>query len=230
VTPCRLCHSTDTGPLPFAVPPEAGGWVRCRACGSDTGTRTYADVAARYHDRAYYDTQPHYTDIDYLKADCRSNCEWFGHHHRVGMEKTFLDVGCWHGAALMVMQELGYAIHGYDVSPPPYMGPHVTCAPFFCEWFFPKRYACVLAREVWEHVPDPERFLHALHAVALPGGLVQVQTPRAVDGYNSIGYQSQHLHLASEPQFRRLLDAAMLDVLDFRIWAEGMAALCRARE
>lgn len=229
MTHCRLCHSPDTAPVPFALTAEAGGWVRCRACGSDTATRTYADVRHVYADRAHYDSQGRYDDLEFLKGDCRSNCEWFGHHHKDELPKDFLDVGCWHGAAMTVMQDLGWRVHGFDVNPPPFMGPHVTVAPFFCEWHYPRRYAAVMAREVWEHVPDPDRFLHALHAVALPGGLVQVQTPKATDTFNPIGYQFQHLHLASVGQFRRMLDHAMLDVLDWREWGEGMAALCRAR-
>jgi hypothetical protein len=124
-------------------------------------------------------------------------------------------------------------VHGWDVVTPPYApAPHVTVTPLFCRWLFPLRYAAVLAREVFEHTPAPDLFLHDLHGVACPGGLVQVQTPKPADAYSPGVYQRAHLHVASPGQLRRMLDGAMLDVLDWREWEAtqpGMAALCRAR-
>ena len=186
-----------------------------------------------YHNRDYYDSQfrkydPN-VDLDYLRKDCRSNCEWFGHHHELGDDRTFLDVGTWHGAALDVMQQLGWAVHGFDVSEPPFMGPHITVGPLFHRWLFPRRYAAVLAREVWEHTPFPDLMLHELHGVCQPGGLVQIQTPRSMNVFHDIPYQKQHLFVASESQTRKMLNAAMLDVIDFRLWDHGQAYLCRAR-
>ncbi len=235
---CKLCGG-PAGPLPFAVPPEAGEWFGCRDCGSSSASQLYDEVSWIYHDRAYYDgfyAKDNPTLAD-LRRDCSSNCEWFAHHHEL-REKTFLDVGCWHGAAMDNMREAGWAVHGFDVSSPPFNGPHVTVAPLFSRWLFPRRFAAVLCREVIEHVPHPRLMLHELHGACLPGGLVQVQTPRAVDYYNDVPYQKQHLFAASERQMRKMLAEAMLDVIDSRVWggpndsgrAPGQAYLCRARK
>lgn len=225
---CRLCHSPDLTPLPFDVPVAAGVWLRCSACGSDTPTHGY--------DPAMYG--PDYVAAQLASAgglpgqakQLSGNLDWFGHHHDARLPKDFLDVGCCEGGALYGMAERGWAVHGFDVQRSDYFGPHVTVSPFFCEWHFPRRYAAVLCREVVEHVPDPARVLIALHAVTIPGGLVQVQTPKTTGEFNVYGHQRQHLFVASAGQFRRMLGAAMLDVIEFREWSQGMAALCRARE
>lgn len=226
---CKLCHSAALTPLPFDVPPEAGVWFRCRACGSDS--------AAHGYDPSIYGSVylAHHLELaggDGGQADqISSNLDWFGHHH-TGDEKTFLDVGCCDGGGLRGMAARGWAVHGWDVFPPPYHGPHVTVMPFFSEWHFPRRFAAVLCREVVEHVPDPDRFLHALHAVTLPGGLVQVQTPKPGAEHHPSLYQRAHLFLASPGRLLAMLKAAMLDVIEFREWEAiqpGQAVLCRAR-
>ncbi len=224
---CRVCHSTDTTPLPFELPADCGVWFRCKSCGSDT-----ADAV--YNPGWYAPTQSLEMirltgGIERCREMVRSNCDWFGHHHQLGDERTFLDVGCGDGAGLDVMQSLGWSVHGFDVTPPHYFGPHVTVAPVFHRWLFPRRYAAVLCREVLEHVECPELLLHELHGVCLPGGMVQVQTPIPLDHYHWIPYQSQHLFLASPTGLRQMLHTAMLDVLDERHWEIGQAYLCRAR-
>lgn len=223
---CRACHSPDLAPLPFDVPASAGEWRRCRACGSDTATHGY-DPAT--YDVAYMRTHAGTDDAAVLQDQVRSNCEWFGHHAGDVPNRDFLDVGCADGAALTVMQGLGYSVHGFEVFEPPYMGPHVTTGKVFSRWLFPLRYGFVLCREVIEHVESPDRLLHELHGVTCPGGLVQVQTPKPLDRYDSIPYQRAHLVLIAPAHLRRMLAGAMLDVVDSREWAEGQAYLCKAR-
>ena len=224
---CRACYSADLGPLPFDVPPSAGVWRRCRACGSDT--------AAHGYDGSIYTTDYMRThaaagdDPAKLREEVRSNCEWFGHHLADLPNRDFLDVGCADGAALTVMQSMGWAVHGFDVFTPPYAGPHVTVGAVFSRWLFPLRYAAVLCREVVEHVESPDRLLHEIHGVACPGGLVQVQTPRPQATFHPDVYQRAHLVILSPPHLRRMLSGAMLDVIDSREWATGQAYLCRAR-
>lgn len=226
---CKLCRE-DASPVPFEVPESAGLWVRCKSCGSDSNSLDY--------DPGLY-TQAlaavHRSNIGGREAcheQVRSNCEWFGHYLEGLPNRDFLDVGCADGSALDVMQELGWSIHGFDVAEPDYMGLHVTVAPLFHRWLFPLRYAAVLCREVIEHVPSPALTLLELHGVTVPGGLVQVQTPSPCDYYHPHVYQSGHLFIASPVQLRKMLDAAMLDILDSREWSEvqpGQAYLCRAR-
>lgn len=223
---CRACYSGDLAPVPFDVPAKAGVWLRCRACGSDTATHGY-DPAT--YDLTYMKTHAGTEDAAFLQDQVRSNCDWFGHHAADIPNKDFLDVGCADGAALTVMAGLGYAVHGFEVFEPPYMGPHVTVGAVFSRWLFPLRYGYVLCREVIEHVADPDRLLHELHGVTCPGGLVQVQTPKPIDHFHGIPYQMPHLCIMSPPQLRRMLAGAMLDVIDAREWEMGQAYLCRAR-
>jgi hypothetical protein len=226
---CKLCHSRDTAPLPFAIPPELPPWVRCVACGSDSAAATYDDVRDAYG-LAYLTHQLESAGgFDGQANQLRGNLDWFDRHHVLGPERTFLDVGCCEGGALDGMRARGWDVGGFDVFPVPYAGPHVTIAPLFHRWLFPQRFAAVLCREVWEHVPAPELFLHELHGVTLPNGLVQIQTPRPWHSYHANPYQRVHLHLASPVRLREMLAGAMLDVVDHIEWEMGQAYLCRAR-
>lgn len=223
---CRVCFSQDTSPLPFDVPANEGRWVRCRDCGSDTNSTQY--------DYALYSGEfsaRHRTNIGGPEAAMRevsSNCEWFA-DHRTLAGNDCLDVGCADGATLGSMAVLGWSVHGFDVAPPDYGGPHVTVAPVFHRWLFPRRYHAVMCREVLEHVECPRLLLAELWGVALPGGLVQVQTPKACARYFAHVYQSPHLFVVSTPAMRRMLDAALLDVIESREWDSGQAYLCRAQ-
>jgi 2-polyprenyl-3-methyl-5-hydroxy-6-metoxy-1,4-benzoquinol methylase len=223
---CRLCQSRNTHPLPFEVPTTAE-WFRCEDCGSDSNSLDYdprlytRDLAATH--------RANVGGREACREQVRANCEWFGHHAEGLPNRDFLDVGCADGAAIDAMQSLGWAVHGFDVAEPDYMGPHVTVAPMFHRWLFPLRYAAVLCREVLEHVPTPHLMLLELHGVTAPGGLVQVQTPRPCDYAHPRVYQDGHLFVASPRQLRTMLDAAMLDVIEPREWETGQAYLCRAR-
>lgn len=223
---CRLCRSTDLLPVPFETP---GGqrWFRCSSCGSDSAEHEYPEGLYTI-DYELSETQST-GGPDARLAQVESNLDWFGHHAEGLPNRDFLDVGCCDGAALRGMQARGWAVHGFDVFPPSYMGPHVTVAPFFHRWLFPLRYSAVLCREVFEHVQSPQLFLVELHGVTVPGGLVQIQTPRPWHEFHGIPYQRAHLHLASPNQLKLMFHTAMLDVIDERFWDMGQAYLCRAR-
>lgn len=203
--------------------------MRCRSCGSDSSPLVYEDVRGEYGPEYVR----HLLDLANGPAgqadQLRSNLDWFDRHHRLGNERTFLDVGCCDGGAMMGMKALGWLPHGFDVFESPNHGPAVTVAPYFVRWLFPNRFAAVLCREVWEHVPAPDLFLHELHGVTCPGGLVQLQTPKPIDYYHPHLYQRTHLHLASSDQLRTMLAGAMLEILDAREWEIGQAYLCRAK-
>lgn len=225
---CKLCHSPDTTAVPFEVPPECGGWVRCRACGSDSSSLDYEDVRGEYGP-GYVARVLELAGGSAGQAEqLRSNLDWFDHHHRLA-ERTFLDVGCCDGEGMTGMRALGWIAYGFDVFASPDRSPKVTVAPHFVRWLFPERFAAVLCREVWEHVPAPDLFLHELHGVTCPGGLVQLQTPKPIDRYHPHLYQRTHLHLASPRQIRSMLGGAMLEIVDAREWETGQAYLCRAR-
>lgn len=225
---CRLCYSTDV--TPRDLPPEAGRWVRCSACGSDSNLMRYD--AAPYHSEFSLVHLANIGGIEVAREQVKGNCAWFGHYADPALDRTFLDVGCADGSALDVMASLGWSVHGFDLAPPHYHGPHVTVGPVFHRHLFPIRYAAVLCREVLEHVESPDFLLHELHGACLPGGLVQVQTPCPTGAYDPGIYQSHHQFVPSPEQLRRMLAAACLDPVDSMLWGDrqpGQAYLCRAK-
>lgn len=221
---CKLCDG-PTSPVPFPVPVEEGEWSRCQRCGSDSASHGY-DIGI-YTARDEYGKYIGMDDHEKNKDGFRWIEEWIAAYTP---GRDLLDVGCWSGAALDLFASRGWSVHGFDVSRPPYHGPHVTVAPSFNRWLFPQRYSAVLAAEVLEHVPAPDLLLHELHGVTVPNGIVCVTTPFPRIGFTNKVYGRHHLFLASEHRFRHMLSAAMLDVLDFRTHEFSMSALCRARK
>lgn len=234
---CRLCLSSKVDPLPFAVPPENGDWVRCAECGSDSNSIDYNDVRGDYG--------PEYLDefirmaggVDRLREQVRSNCEWFDHHHRPGLPKDFLDVGCMDGAALYEMKSKGWGVLGFDVAPRPHLnedGIGTVVGPHFSEWIFRRKFTAVLCREVIEHVPGPDLLLYQMFQVLRPGGLLQVQTPQPMAEYHDHVYQRFHLFIPSKIWLEIAIRGAMLDPIEWREWGPpergqaGIAVLCRA--
>lgn len=233
---CKICLSHDTYRLEFPTPitEEIGVWHRCRACGSDSSSNTYADVKHVYTKDYLHEHGVDCSDPSRMEDQCRSNCEWFGHHVGHLPTRDFLDIGCCDGSSLRVMQSLGWRVHGFDVVEPDYMGPHVTVKPNFCRWWFPQKYAAIQAREVIEHLDGPLLFLHECHGALLPGGLLQVQTPKPCDWFHGAVYQKAHLVIISPNAMRDLLTDALFDVIEVREWGEsgeqpGQAWLCKAK-
>lgn len=223
---CRLCQSADVTSVPFAVPPDRGTWFRCRACGSDTNPETYDRKL--YVDLKGYVAGYGLRDMDALRLDCRTNCEWYDGHALVKHGRDFLDIGCATGAVMAEMDGRGWTSHGFDVANADVTYP-VVVRPYFHRWWWDKRFAAVMAREVFEHVPNPEMFLHECHGVLQAGGLFQIQTPRPLgDPYDHV-YGRGHLFIASPERLKALLAEAMFDVIDERHWNVGQAYLCRAR-
>lgn len=223
---CRACYSPDHGPLPFDLPAGVGRWRRCRSCGSDTAEHSYDPGM---YTTEYLYTHTGQTDRALLKEQVRSNVDLFDKHAKDLPNRDFLDVGCSDGTTMEFMADRGWAVHGFDVAKPHYYGPHVTVGAVFSRWLFPLRYSAVLCREVLEHVENPDQLLHELHGVACSGGLVQVQTPAPSDYYAPTTYQLAHLCIISPTRLKKMLDAAMFDLLEELNWGIGQAYLCRAR-
>lgn len=217
-TRCYLCRSKGVGPLPFSLPEvivspltgeefKTGDWVRCNACGSDTNgveyrPQNYTTELALGHEANGGGTAEQ-------EKSLTTNRDLLDKYRDAVPDLTFLDVGCCDGAGLRVMASKGWAVHGFDVFPPPYNGPHVTVAPLFSRWLFPRRYGTVMCREVLEHVVYPEVLLRELAGVTLPGGMVQVQTPAPLAALTVAHvYQEPHLFIPS----RKWLDGVLADM------------------
>ena len=227
---CKLCLSANVAQLPFAVPADRGTWVRCGECGSDSNSVDYDEIKHIYNPANSAKAVDITGGAEKRREQVSSNCDWFEHHRDKRLPKDFLDIGCLEGSVLDVMQcAHGWSVHGFDVFNSPDHGGHITVNSFFSEWLFPQKYAAVMCREVFEHVPAPNLFLHQCFYATMPHGLFQVQTPIPLDHYNEMVYQVLHLFLVSPKQLRKMLGEAMFDILDERHWDIGQAFLCRAR-
>lgn len=217
MTPCKVCACTDTRPLW----PDASGavWWRCLGCGSDNSPRTYVEVMAEYR-RPDYITAATPPDQD-RPAQFTNIVEWFSAYRHVAPSGDFLDIGCADGVMLTAMQNAGWAVHGFDVNPHFYLGPHTTIADRFSASLFPQQHGAAAAIEVIEHVEDWCDFLAQTFAALLPGGLFVCQTPRPWHHCDPIPYQKCHLQLFSPHALRYALERSGFRVLDARFWPMG---------
>lgn len=215
--------------MPFETVPPCPKWMRCRTCESDTADCEY-DVAF-YSNNFSERCTALSGGIERCREQVRGNAEWFNRFADSALSRTFLDVGCGDGAMLDVMQDHGWAVHGWDVSAPHYFGPHVTVSSVFAADLFPIRYAAINCREVIEHCPDPARLLEEVRRACLPGGLVQVQTPVPCDRLDLCVYSSGHLFVASVERMKSMLANSGLEVIEELHWGgdrqPGQAYLCR---
>lgn len=100
-----------------------------------------------------------------------------------------LDVGCGGGLFLGRLAELGLpGLHGidvYDAAPDArwsYRSGDVTAGLPYADASF----ACVVAGEILEHVPDPDALLREIRRVLEPGGLLVLSTPNIVSWANRL--------------------------------------------
>jgi SAM-dependent methyltransferase len=218
---CKVCGSGDHVNLWY----DGGGnaWRRCLCCGSDSSEGNYpADL---YRD-GYVANEVASTGGPAAREDqVRSNCDWFPHYAHLVGGRDFLDVGCCDGAALRVMAALGWSVHGFDVTEDARQPGCTTIQPYFAASLFPREYHAILCREVLEHVEGPRGFLSELTAALVPGGLLQVQTPRPWHEPHAIPYQAGHLHLYSPVALELAVRHLGYSVLDRRFWPYGQAWL-----
>ncbi len=223
---CKCCGEDALRPL--WADKDGGPWHRCLACGSDSAERNYADVREIYND-AYleHSLKSAGGTLEDCVAAMATNLDWFGHHAERCPNRDFLDIGCLEGAGLTGMAARGWSVHGFDVTKPPYYGPHVTVAPNFHAGLFPQQYSAVLCREVIEHVEGWRQLVTDAFAVTARGGLFQLQTPRPWHEPDPIPYQLAHLQVFAPMVLRYWLEHVGFTVADYRLWDKGQAWMCR---
>ncbi|MEJ0010853.1 MAG: class I SAM-dependent methyltransferase [Alphaproteobacteria bacterium] len=99
--------------------------------------------------------------------------------------RTFLDVGCNCGFAVVAAAELGLKAHGIDIDAAAIeickarFGDKGTFAAVSVEQYAASgaKADIVYTSEVIEHVPDPNKFTAALAEVLAPGGILYLTTP-----------------------------------------------------
>jgi SAM-dependent methyltransferase len=125
---------------------------------------------------------------------------------------TTLDVGCGGGLLLGRLADLGLiGLHGIDVHDAPsdprwsYRSGDVTTGLPYPDASF----ACVVAGEILEHVPDPDFLLREVRRVLEPGGLLVLSTPNVVSWANRVlvplGVQPLGTETSSEVALGRFL-------------------------
>ena len=138
-------------------------------------------VGALYTDAYEGASEGYFTKVDSKMRRSRRRARWLA---RRAAGRRFLDVGCNGGFMAEAMRERGFVSHGIDPDPVsidwarshyPENRFHVAAA----EDFAPDDVAfdVVYCSEVIEHSPDVNRFVAALAALMVPGGLLFLTTP-----------------------------------------------------
>lgn len=210
---CRVCEYRELRDLWKDC--DGFQWRKCTACCSDTSEAIYDPSG---YDAGY---------VAKLLADEKGlpvenhthNGAAFARH--APKPGRFLDVGTGHGASQTVMRSLGWTTYGFDVSAQGRPGEAVI-APVFQASLFATRFEAVLAREVLEHVEDGKDLLYQLREVLMPGGLLQITTPRPIETGNEMRcYQRAHLVLWDPACLRGYLGFLGFEVEESEVWQLG---------
>jgi 2-polyprenyl-3-methyl-5-hydroxy-6-metoxy-1,4-benzoquinol methylase len=225
---CRFCAGQD---LQWLIHDVLASFYRCRNCGCDSSDRQYDDVKHTYFASDYVACHERFgTRFDDLLVHCSTNIDTL--NAATVPEKSVLDVGCLEGAAMKRLTTDGWDVWGFDVIPEvPLLVSASTgvpvgnfrVAPEFTASLFPKQFGAILSREVIEHVPDVRSHMKELLAATLPGGVIQIQTPRPCDPQlgKSVVYQDAHLLLMTPDALQMLLREHGLVVETSLIWDRG---------
>lgn len=231
---CKVCGRRNLERIFPELPEERGKWFRCGACGSDSNEATYREIMPYYRQSVEYaeNNTGRLSKVDELVEDMQSNLAWFDDHCQGIPARTFLDVGCLEGAALVGMRNRGWhGVFGFDVGAGAGAGAGedavIRTNPFFHRWIFDEPFGAIMLREVIEHVDGWRQLLVELFYSLHPGGLLQVQTPRVLMEPHWIPYQGEHLVLFSPATLETKLKEHGFAVLDTRIWEIGFAVMCR---
>jgi SAM-dependent methyltransferase len=220
---CKVC---DCGPLRPVYPDDSGGpWFACLFCGSHCSELEY--------DPAWY--TPHFVEkyreavgtFERSKAEMTNNAKLFDDFRVLAPSLDFLDVGCCDGAAMSVMQDHGWRVHGWDVSEASNHGSCTTIAPEFRADLFPRQYGAILCREVIEHAPDWRKLLREMVGSLLVGGLLQIQTPRPWHTPERLIYHREHLQIFHPLALREWFGAFGLSPVHYEEWPMGQLHLVR---
>jgi len=129
-----------------------------------------------------------------------------------------LDVGCGNGGYLKQMQELGWQVTGIDLDP----SAIAVCRAQGLNAFvgslekmnFPDHsFDAITLNHVFEHLPDPHKFLRECYRILSPGGYIAMRMPNA----KSLGHRifkrfwrglepPRHLSLWDRSTLRTILD------------------------
>ncbi len=210
---CRHCRSADTV---YRCLAGHARFFECARCGCMTSDLEYRDVSAIYQNAGYIGHQQ--VSMDALRLHCSNNVDWLDADLP---ERSALDVGCNEGAMMQRLESDGWDVRGWDVNPL-LAGDRVTIGTEFSAVEIGRRFGAVISRETIEHVPDHRGHLRELAAAVLPGGVLQIQTPRPHPNYaDPIAYQHSHLILIDPAAMRGMLIDVGLTIERHHLWENG---------
>ena len=220
---CRVCDLSDT----YLLLEDRGiNWYRCLGCGSDSSDRDFTNLI--YGEREARVVLDSLGSMEACIYAMNTNLDWFDRFEKWAPEKSFLDVGTNEGAAMIAMKQRGWKVDGFDVNP---QSAATVVADHFLSKLMPQQYGAVMCREVIEHVPDWSGLLEQITFAAMPGALVQIQTPRPFNDRecSAFGcvYAPGHLQIFSPYFLRTQLERLGLIVLEHLIWEGGQAWMCK---
>ena len=199
-------------------------WFRCMSCGSDSSSDTYDELKSHYNAEYVQHNLKVAGSADELLKIMGCNLDWFEQFETP--EKTFLDVGCNEGSALVGMNRKGWESWGFDVNPAA-GGERVVIAERLDAGLFNRRFGAVMVREVIEHIEDWRDTLKQSAALLLPSGLLQVQTPRPTVEKDGLAYCRDHLQLFAPFALKTAIQCAGFQILDRYLWENGQKWMAR---
>jgi ubiquinone/menaquinone biosynthesis C-methylase UbiE len=99
---------------------------------------------------------------------------------------TMLDVGCgsaWVAKTFLSKGKIVYSLDASSTNPAKALTRYPSdmhfgvAADAFSLPFADNSFDCIIAAEIIEHVSEPEKFVHELHRVVKPGGMLIISTP-----------------------------------------------------
>ena len=142
--------------------------------------------------------------------------------YRVPPART-LDIGCGHGALVMLLSRVGFAASGLELSPwvvefaRRTFGVPVLLGPLEAQALPPGSLDVVTMMDVLEHLADPEATLRAAFGALAEDGILVIQTPAAPPGLSweemvsakhpflPLMAERGHLYLFNDESLRQLL-------------------------
>ncbi len=216
---CKVCSSSQTV---LFIP----NWIRCLSCGSDSNLANWNQVKNSYQDNYIENEVKLSGGLSIREKELTDNIEWIDVHYKhLCPSLDFLDIGCCEGSMLKLMKARGWNVSGFDIIEDCKMNYDLEIYPFFSHHLFNKRFGCVQAREVLEHVPGWRQFLEECYNVLLPNGLLQLQTPRPYLEYHPIPYNNLHLQIFSPTRLELEFHKFSFKVIDSKLWHLGQAWL-----
>lgn len=97
-------------------------------------------------------------------------------------QRRLLDVGCGNGAYLKLMQELGWQVTGIDIDPAAVavcraQGLNAFVGTLETMNFPDHAFDAITLSHVFEHLPDPAKFLQECYRILSPGGYIAMKMP-----------------------------------------------------